>query len=996
MTGARVGAAIAVCLVSSAALGMDRGSAEESPVVFYHPFEGKAEAEMATAPKVEVVGGPVEFAEGKRGQAMVAGDGKAHLVFDASNIPAREGTLELWLKPLNWDAMSTDTFHVFVETDKDEDGHWFLVYKYYHAQNAGFIWENGGSIFQRKITGWRDWVHFAVTWSPAGCRMYFNGKPSAVTMPKDPPAKYVGRMMVGDRPWQFARDEQTLIDELYIYNRAFEPEEIAWALANAQTRPAGKDVPAGLVPTKVHAKILPSSGKIIAQVRHQLNKEALEGVTGTAELVGPTPIGAVPLDVREETAEATLLFTKLDTGDYTLRVEFKDASGTVVDEAEDKFFCPANEWLGTTIGISETPPAPWTPVEASEKRFSCWGRTYDLGRSGLPKGIRSAGAPVLTRPVRLQAMVNGRAVKWEYEGPRLVDQSEVDAEYKGRWESSAGTVRWEALGEYDGMLKYTLTLQPAENASIDGLELRFPVHEAHATLHHCQLSSGTVVGATPDGKGTVVKAAGARYWWLGDEERGLLAFCESDEAWDRIDRDDGFRIERSGDTAEAVWSFIGGKRALAKPWTFTFGMTATPVKDTSGLRGRPSRVLPMNKWLMPKPRDYTPSGVEDMLANEGMREGDWGRFTVVWGGGEWWTYKQDWGRPEAYGEGMAKLAAKGLSVMTYMMPQEIPESVPEWRFWSAEWTTDNKTGWTNESWTRASSVPSWTDFIVWFRMTHLRRYGFAGYYTDNSTCYAGSNPDVGLGYIRDGRRRATTPYFGQRELFKRLYTAVKQYGAETNRPTMIMSHSSSEWPVAYLGFMDNRVDGEQYLAPVRKERKRYHDLIVLEKWRALNLSANVGSMAVFLPELHEEDVADETRTRELLGLLMLHDMIGVWFSVDGQAKADAVHAMWRVQDAFGVEDAELIPYWKNDDVIGGQSNAIKASAYRKPEGGSLVVVCNLSEEEQTTDLTVAWEKLKPKGALTVVDEESGEAVDAADGKLKLTIPPRGYRVVQCK
>ncbi|MFH0963713.1 MAG: glycoside hydrolase domain-containing protein [Planctomycetota bacterium] len=990
--------ALLAVLMGLACSGSPAGGseAERSSVVFYHAFEGKAEAQVAVSPKVEVVAGPATFAEGKRGQAMIAGDGKAHLIFDASNIPAREGTLEFWFKPVNWDGLQTDTFHVFVETDRDEKGNWFLVYKYYAAQNAGFIWENGGSIFQRQITGWRGWVHFAVTWSPEGCRMYFNGKPSAVTLPKNPPSKYVGKMMVGDRPWQFARDEHTLIDELYIYDRALEPEEITWAMENVETRTAGEDVPAGLVPTKVHAKILPSSGKIVAQVRHRLSEEKLTGVTGLAELLGPTPIAAASLTVKEKTAEAALPFTKLDTGDYTLRVQLRDASGKVIDEAIDTFSCPTNEWLGNTIGMSDTPPPPWTPVEASGETFACWGRRYELGKSGLPRAIASAGAPLLARAVQLRMTAKGQAAKWDYEAPELVEQSDVAAKYRGRWEGPLGTLRWEALGEYDGMLKYTLALAPAPGASVDHLELRFPLFQESATLHQCQLSSGTVVGATPGGEGTVVKAAGARYWWLGDEERGLLAFCESDEAWDRIDRPDGFRIERSGDTVEAVWSFIGGKTALEKPWSFTFGMTATPVKDTKGLRGRPSRVLPMNRWVMPRPRNYTAVGLEDVMANEGIREGDWGRFLVLWDGGEWATYDPTYGRPEVYREGMDKLAAKGLSVITYMMPQEIPHSVPEWRYWSAEWTMDNKTGWTNEVWERASSVPSWADFIVWFRTKAIERYGFAGYYIDNGPAYGGTNLEVGVGYVRDGRLRPATPYFGQREVFKRLYTAVKQYGAREKKPTLIMTHVSSEWPVAYLGFMDNRVDGEQYVAPVRMERKSYHDLIPLDKWRALNLSANVGSMAVFLPELHKDDIVTGTKTRELMGLLMLHDTIGVWFSVDGQANAEAVYAMWRVQDEFGAEDAELLPYWKNGNVIAGQTDAIKASAYRKPGGGALIVVVNLSNTPQTADLRVAWKQLTGAGTPSAADAESGDPLAVTGGALKLAIAPRDYRLIRCK
>jgi hypothetical protein len=959
--------------------------AADSSVVFYLPLDGQTDAEIGTFPKATVLEGEAAFAPGQRASAMLVGDGKAHLTFDAANIPAREGTLEFWFKPLNWNGLDTDTFHIFVETDKDDQNHWFLVYKYYTAQNAAFIWEKGGHIFQRKISGWKGWVHFAVTWSPTGCRMYFNGEASAVTVPNNPPSKYIGRMYVGDRPWQFKRDEQTLIDEMYIYNRALEPEEITWAMKNVATRPRGKDVPSGLVPTKVYAKILPLKKKIIAQVSH-LSAPAKQHVSAEAQLLGPTPLGPAALT----NSQAVLNFDKLQTGDYTLRVKFMDAAGKVIDQAEDKFFCPDNSWLGNTIGISDTPPPPWTPIEATDRSFNCWGRTYQFGASGLPIAIDSVGAPLLAGPVELAA-----SVKWKYEPPKLVRQSAVKAEYQGKWTSRIGELHWQAVAEYDGMIKYSFTLNPAagvSEAELDLLELRFPMRANSATLANCLTSTGSIMGKTPDN----YLSTGARQWWLGNEQRGLSAFRSSDQAWDRLDRDGGFRIEREGDTVTVVWSFIGSKMKLTRPWQFTFGMTATPVRDIAGRRGRPSRVMPMNQWRMPRPRVYQPAGLEDLMANQGIRDEIFSPHMVLWGGGEWRTYAPTWGRPDAYRDGHAKLSAKGFSVMTYMMPCEIPQSAPQWRYWSEQWAMGEKHGWTNEVWGRTTCVPSWVDYMVAFRMKMLREYKFGGYYIDNNSARSGRNVNAGFGYERDGLIVPTYNYFGLRELFKRLYTAVKAYGNENDKPTMIMGHVSSELPVAFLGFLDNRIDGEQFLAPVRKEKKSYHDLVSLEKWRATNLSVNIGSMAVLLPEFASDDSATPDKTRSLLGLLMLHDMVGVWFTGNQQANTAAVNRMWRIQDRFGIERAKLLPYWDNAHIIAGQTDTLKVTAYRQPEGGALIVIANIDKKPITTNLQINWARLKSNGKLTVTDAETDAAIPTKGDLLKLDIPGRNHRVIWCK
>ena len=952
---------------------------ENSSVIFYLPLDGDTDAEIGRHPAAAIQQGEPTYQTGKRNTALLVGDGQPHLTFDAANLPAREGSLEFWFKPLNWNGLDTSTFHVFVETDPDDQGHFFLVYKYYNAQNAGFIWEDGGSIFQRHISGWKDWVHFAVTWSPTGNRMYFNGIASAVTTPKNPPQRYVGKMHIGDRPWHFPRNEQSLLDEVYIYERALEPEEIAWARQNAETRLRGQDVPAGLVPSKVHAKIFPLQQRILPEITYQSTR-ARAHTSATAELIGPQSLGPVSLAKNQ----GVLTFDHLPVGNYTLRVKFMDSGGAVLEQAEDTFFRPDDSWLGNTIGIPETPPSPWTPLDAKAQSVSCWGRTYQLGLSGLPQAIESNGEALLAAPIEFVA-----SSPWTYHPPQLVRHSPTSATYQGRWTSQLGELQWEATAEYDGMLRYDLTLHPAPGAECDLLELRFPLRTECATLANCLTDHGAVLGHTPRD----YQSSGARQWWLGNERLGLTAFRPSDQAWDRLDRPDGFRIETSPGHTTVVWSFLRSRQTLPSPWSFTFGLTATPVRETAGLRGRPSRVLPMNQWLMPQPRVYQPSGVEDMMANEGVREEISSPHILLWGGGEWRTYAPDWGRPQAYREGHAKLRAKGLSVMTYMMPCEAPQSLPEWRYWQTQWAMGEPHGWTDETWDRTTCVSSWVDYMVAFRMKMLHQYKFGGYYIDNNSARSGRNPQAGFGYEREGTIIPTYNYFGLRELFKRLYTAVKEYGRDEDHPTMVMGHVSSELPVAFLGFLDTRLDGEQFLAPIQQEGKAYHDLIPLDHWRATNLSRNLGNRAVFLPEFGPADSDTPEKTRQLLGLLMLHDMVGIYFSDNHQANTAAVASMWRIQDQFNVENAELIPYWNNADSIGGQNATLKATGYRQRNGGALIVIANLTSDPTTSNLAIKWKRFKSPGPLRVTDAETGLPVPLPTAHLQLKLPANNHRLI---
>ena len=99
-----------------------------------------------------------------------------------------------------------------------------------------------------------------------------------------------------------------------------------------------------------------------------------------------------------------------------------------------------------------------------------------------------------------------------------------------------------------------------------------------------------------------------------------------------------------------------------------------------------------------------------------------------------------------------------------------------------------------------------------------------------------------------------------------------------------------------------------------------------------------------------------------------------------------------VQDDFGVQAAEFLPYSKNQDLIGGQTDTIKTSVYRKPDGTALFIVANLSEEKQNATLKVDWDRLKP-GRPTLSDAETGRSLQVEGGPLSVEVGPLDYRAI---
>ena len=96
------------------------------------------------------------------------------------------------------------------------------------------------------------------------------------------------------------------------------------------------------------------------------------------------------------------------------------------------------------------------------------------------------------------------------------------------------------------------------------------------------------------------------------------------------------------------------------------------------------------------------------------------------------------------------------------------------------------------------------------------------------------------------------------------------------------------------------------------------------------------------------------------------------------------------------EDAipyEHIPYWRNGDIIQGQTDTVKCSFYRHPQKGVLLCVTNLSREPQKVTLEIDWAKLTGKTALPeVTDAWKGGVIDR--NNVSLEIPPLNFRLLR--
>ncbi len=646
------------------------------------------------------------------------------------------------------------------------------------------------------------------------------------------------------------------------------------------------------------------------------------------------------------------------------------------------FTCPADcveEWTNNRIGISEVPPPPFSPVsanvEGSSARISCWGRVYTLGPTGLPVQIRSKDADLLAAPVRLIAESEGGAVEWKSTGMKLVKSSQAQVILEGTAQSRIGKLDWTCTAEYDGLLRYDLQIAPSPGATIDKLEMIFSVKPEHAQLKwQPGVWPADRHGRLRPGEGVLVSGGADWYTWLGDLDRGLAVFFETDEAWDDPRRADAFRIERQPGSVNVAWWFIKGTKALPEPWKYTFGIEATPVKKTPGGR----------KWLL---AGHLPVGT--------------GNFVIPWATPRALRY---FGYPKAtnsrkYRRLVEFYHKQDIKVCPYVLLNLLSDAAPELSAhpeWTGNLVAKGKGGSGDvarygDDLSAVVPTSEYIDWIVWKCDQFVRENDLDGMYHDFTMLMVLTDIPQGFGYMRDGKPVRCYPFFARRELYKRIYTMLKQY----KKDAINIGHMSGCLYLPYLSFCDIIVTGEHF-GGAHFQGKTYQELLPDDYIQAEIMGHNYGLTTVFLEQWG--NLAPNQDHRFLLGLALLYDF-SLWIGTEAEKPNQRVYKAFR---EFGAMDAEFIPFWRADDIVRGQTDEVRCSVYRKQRGGAMLVFFNRGKEARKMTFTVDWAKLKTQGSGPVVardalpagwDELVDNQLPVKGNQLTIKVPAEGFRLL---
>ncbi len=697
-------------------------------------------------------------------------------------------------------------------------------------------------------------------------------------------------------------------------------------------------------------------------------------------------------------------------------------------------------WQHQGIGLAGLDPdhvqPPWEPLRGDGDSVTLWGRRYRFGDLLLPAELESAGARLLAAPAFLTLDLG--------QGPqRVAASARTTARNAGRWEFAAdGRLGgWRATSratvEYDGLITYELALTPDGARSLNSATLALPLSadQARAYLAEPYLASGGIIpyggenvdriyfeqpssGWIPDGQGVVWSRPHTPLLWLGNFDRGLGFFVDSDAGFrpqEPRDRPARLRLVREQGRVTLEVCLVSTPVTTARPLTYRFGLTATPVKPfPAGWRGW--RMTARN-WPIPE---------EIAGRKTGNMHVYWQEFTRKYG-----VLDPELRRPDAFAAAAAADHREGIAVMPYYAPQWITVGIfdpvkgewlskkPYFDTYEKEWrVVDGRevcypTDPPAKTVTYAASISdnSWTDYLLYLMREQARR-GADGYYSDCSGPTPDTNPLYGCGFLDEaGRRLPTFNLNPKRNLLKRaLRMFSEERGGERRLSGLGIMHGSSVSQVL-VPFFDLRLDGEfersNLVELVRRDKSVapyfYGRLYDIDTFRIQYDGRKLGIPTSFLPELRwvsdttdllpESVMLDPRATRDFLVYTLLTDTLvwPIW------CHRDEVLKTWRVKDRFGIgaDDVEFIPYWDARPAAVANVAEVKVTAYRRPKA-ALWVLGNVAFEARKVTLTVNPTRSGVADGTDLVDAYTGERFPVRDQQISLSLPPRDFRFLEAQ
>lgn len=699
----------------------------------------------------------------------------------------------------------------------------------------------------------------------------------------------------------------------------------------------------------------------------------------------------------------------LPEGEYTVQVRVTE-KGRELAVHNDWFEKRIFDWMVNKRGIAEEVPAPYTPMKIDGASIKPWGRDYRFGKYGLPEALVSQEKQLLSGPVTIEAVVNGRKAETKLTDPFKVETAkQIEVKGKARFLLNKLNVTVDSTTEFDGLTIFRVTYAPdKEPVTLNRMRLRIPL-----TGRYCRFYSasgdkeGTSIqgavltdkqGRFYDSKENTYAVGGyptfATLLWLGDYDSYFCYAADNPKGW--VLRDDAAAVEAYREGSEVVvWlNLVDREITLSKPVTLEFAFQTGPTKPLpDGWRGiqftgdpkaAPETIAPMpssgggftlyggpnfiHPGLTPEMVEKSRERVENFARSGPYKLVGYHRWPMIVKGhpatkvfrGEWGIDKTDW---------------------------ETSGNLAKWN-WQQKFFGDDK-----DMYMRflAEPVPSYVDYMIYAYDEALKDTLLYGTYDDTGSPISVYDEELDLGYTaEDGRKVSSSGLWIYRERWKRAAVVHAQRG----RPNYMADsqHSVAHFQPAY-GFIGMWRPCERGYYNQHLDRDNLDFYGSLERYYAYNPSHAFGQFsAIGMGSPQRKNLGLLSRdTRVMMMLALLHDQ-----DVGGFGHRD-MPTVYRIREARNVfrpweKDVSFTGYWEETNPVRAENRDFRVSLYRRP-GSALFIIGNTGEEGSSV-IMPDWKALgfNMKTA-QLGDPETGEKIPLKDGSFTVKLPRHGLRLV---
>lgn len=675
-----------------------------------------------------------------------------------------------------------------------------------------------------------------------------------------------------------------------------------------------------------------------------------------------------PAGVYEGTATVTAEGMEPRTVALTLHVDDE----LLADKGDNDLWRLARlRWLNSTIGSEKKPIAPFKAMKVLGKRVKATEKTMKVTANGLPKSIVVNKHEVLAEPMSIEVETSEGVINLNGGKVHMHKDAAGKVSWTSTQEKEGVHLTTEACMEYDGLVLYKLQLSSDKELTVT--DIRYTtVYTPYASKY--MMGIGQDGGYRPQECTWDWNGQWDSYW-MGDVKAGLHVEFRGDDAYH------GPLLRDYKKNAPAAWYNEGKSRVVMQTKgtdeeaqavvTASLGaqtLTPVPLELQLALNITPTKPLDTRHQFEQRYYHSDPSGFEK-ASEDGANVSNIhhaGRLNPV--------INYPFIVQEPLKEHINAMHDKGLKVKLYYTIRELTDYVSEiyvlhsmnheimavgpgggapWLcehlvedYWPA-WYAEYDLGMTDAAWV-TSPQSRWINYYLEGLRWMLENYQIDGVYMD----------DISF----DG------------SVMKRMRDVM-----ETYRPgSLIDLHSNTGYSngpmnqyTDYMPFVDRLWFGESF---------RYNQMSA-DRWLITFSGIPFGPMAEMLQD------GGNRWLGAVFGATGRHSYINC-----------SPVPVWKLWDAFGIEDARMIGWWDEDCAVETSDPEVKATAFVRKDG-VLIAVGNFSGEEKCVTLTIDWKRLglKPENVnarIPAVENFQEEAT--YDLTSPLTIPAKQGKMIWIK